>query len=101
MISKFDLVLRGGSIVTSDGIRDVDIGIVDGKFAKIAPEITDDAKVNLDATNRFVFPGIIDAHVHFNEPGRAEWEGLATGSAALAAGGGTCFFDMPLNSEPP
>jgi allantoinase len=39
--------------------------------------------------------------VHFNEPGRTEWEGIATGSAALAAGGGTAFFDMPLNSEPP
>jgi allantoinase len=48
-----------------------------------------------------VLPGIIDAHVHFNEPGRTEWEGLASGSAALAAGGGTTFFDMPLNSEPP
>ena len=46
-------------------------------------------------------PRHLDAHVHFNEPGRADWEGLATGSAALAAGGGTTFFDMPLNSTPP
>ena len=43
---------------------------------------------------------MIDVHVHFNEPGRAEWEGAATGSRALAAGGGTTFFDMPLNSTP-
>ena len=48
-----------------------------------------------------VFPGLIDPHVHFNEPGRTEWEGFATGSSALAAGGGTMFFDMPLNSSPP
>ncbi len=48
-----------------------------------------------------VFPGGLDPHVHFNEPGRAHWEGLATGSAALAAGGFTAFFDMPLNSTPP
>jgi allantoinase len=48
-----------------------------------------------------VFPGVIDPHVHFNEPGRTDWEGIATGSAALAAGGGTCFIDMPLNSSPP
>ena len=47
-----------------------------------------------------VFPGLIDAHLHFNEPGRTEWEGAETGSRALAAGGGTLFFDMPLNSTP-
>jgi allantoinase len=44
---------------------------------------------------------VIDAHVHFNEPGRTDWEGIETGSQALAAGGGTCFFDMPLNAHPP
>ena len=47
-----------------------------------------------------IFPGLIDVHLHFNEPGRVEWEGAATGSRALAAGGGTLFFDMPLNSSP-
>src|SRR5262249_10176038 len=48
-----------------------------------------------------LFPGLIDVHVHFNEPGpHTEWEGVATGSRALAAGGGTLFFDMPLNSVP-
>ena len=48
-----------------------------------------------------MLPGGLDPHVHFNEPGRTHWEGLATGSAALAAGGFTAFFDMPLNSSPP
>ena len=47
-----------------------------------------------------VFPAVIDIHLHFNEPGRTEWEGAATGSRALAAGGGAVFFDMPLNSTP-
>jgi allantoinase len=47
-----------------------------------------------------VFPAVIDVHLHFNEPGRTEWEGAATGSRALAAGGGAVFFDMPLNSTP-
>src|SRR5439155_8220854 len=47
-----------------------------------------------------VLPGLIDVHLHFNEPGRTDWEGGATGSRALAAGGGTLFFDMPLNSTP-
>ena len=96
-----DLVVRGGRIVTPDGIRDVELGILHGTIVRIAREITDPTQATLEAGGRYVFPGIIDAHVHFNEPGRAEWEGLAHGSLALAAGGGTCFFDMPLNSEPP
>jgi allantoinase len=98
---RLDLIVRGGKIVTPDGIRRADLGVKRGKIVQIAPTITEAADTTLDAKGRYVFPGIIDAHVHFNEPGRAEWEGIATGSAALAAGGGTCFFDMPLNSEPP
>src|SRR5258708_6796366 len=98
---RLDLVVRGGQIVTPDGVKRADLGILEGKIVQMAPEIDDDAIATLDASGSHVFPGIIDAHVHFNEPGRVEWEGLASGSAALAAGGGACFFDMPLNSEPP
>jgi allantoinase len=101
MSSEFDLIVRGGTIVTPDGLQRADLAVVAGKVARIAPEIGDAAAATLDAKGRYVFPGIIDAHVHFNEPGRTEWEGIASGSAALAAGGGTAFFDMPLNSEPP
>ncbi len=98
---KLDLIVRGGRVVTPDAIVDADMGILHGKIVRLAPEVTDESHTELDAAGRYVFPGIIDAHVHFNEPGRTEWEGLAHGSLALAAGGGTCFFDMPLNSEPP
>lgn len=98
---RLDLVVRGGRIVTPDGIRAAELGILGGKIVRLAAEIPDPFLAELDASGRYVFPGIIDAHVHFNEPGRTEWEGLAHGSLALAAGGGTCFFDMPLNSEPP
>ncbi|MEO6245423.1 MAG: allantoinase AllB, partial [Opitutaceae bacterium] len=98
---RLDLVVRGGRVVTPDGIQDVELGIVRGKIVRMAPRVTDVTNGELDADGRYVFPGIVDAHVHFNEPGRADWEGIATGSAALAAGGGTMFFDMPLNSEPP
>jgi allantoinase len=101
MISQLDLIVRGGNVVTPEGISRVDVGVLDGRIMKLASEISDAAALTLDATDRYLFPGIIDAHVHFNEPGRAEWEGIATGSAALAASGGTAFFDMPLNSEPP
>jgi allantoinase len=98
---RLDLIVRGGKLVTPEGVQDAELGILHGKIVKIALEITDEAHATLEADGRYVFPGIVDAHVHFNEPGRAEWEGLAHGSLALAAGGGTCFFDMPLNSEPP
>ena len=55
----------------------------------------------IDARGLAIFPGVIDAHVHFNEPGRTDWEGFATGSRAAAAGGTTTIFDMPLNAHPP
>lgn len=101
MSSELDLVVRGGNVVTPDGVQRADLGVAEGRIVRIAPEITDKAVATLDARDRYVFPGVIDAHVHFNEPGRTEWEGIASGSAALAAGGGVAFFDMPLNSEPP
>ncbi len=101
MINELDLLVRGGLLVTPDGIVAAELAVLQGRVVKIAPRIEEAAATVLEADGRYVFPGIIDAHVHFNEPGRAEWEGLASGSAALAAGGGTLFFDMPLNSEPP
>ena len=100
MSSGFDLLVHGGSVVTRDGVRRADLGVADGRIVVVAPELEGSAGRMLDATGLHVFPGILDAHVHFNEPGRTAWEGLATGSAALAAGGGTWFSDMPLNSMP-
>jgi len=94
-----DLVIRGGSLVTSAGPRRGDLAIEDGLIAAIAPELPP-AREEIDARGFTIFPGVIDDHVHFNEPGRTDWEGAATGSRALAAGGGTLFFDMPLNSAP-
>lgn len=78
-----------------------DIGVADGRVDAIARKIAEPAAQEIDATDLHVFPAVLDAHVHFNEPGRAEWEGLASGSASLAAGGGAWFCDMPLNSTPP
>ncbi len=101
MSDQLDLIVRGGKIVTPEGVKRGELAVKEGKIVRVAPEVREAAAATLDAKGRYVFPGIVDAHVHFNEPGRTEWEGLATGSAALAAGGGTCFFDMPLNSEPP
>jgi allantoinase len=87
----FDLLIRGASNLPA-------IGIIDGKIAALADG---SAVEEIDATGLLVLPGLIDAHVHFNEPGRTDWEGVATGARACAAGGTTMFFDMPLNSHPP
>lgn len=76
-----------------------DIAVEDGRIAAIGPDLPP-GPGEIDARGLHILPGAIDVHVHFNEPGRAEWEGAATGSRALAAGGGTAFFDMPLNSSP-
>ncbi len=95
----FDSVIRGGTLVTTQGLLAADLAIAEGRIQMIGPQLPA-AKNEIDARGLHVFPGVIDAHVHFNEPGRADWEGGLTGSHALAAGGGTTFFDMPLNSTP-
>ncbi|HEX3798131.1 MAG TPA: allantoinase [Verrucomicrobiae bacterium] len=100
-MGKLDLILRGGTVVTPTELRSVDVGVAGGKIVALEPNLTASGKAEINASGLHVFPGVIDAHVHFNEPGRAEWEGLATGSQSLAAGGGTLFFDMPLNAHPP
>jgi allantoinase len=97
----FDLIVRNGTVVTPSGAVPADIGVLDGAIAAIEPELGGGAREELDASGLHVFPGGLDPHVHFNEPGRTHWEGLKTGTAALAAGGFTAFFDMPLNSSPP
>src|SRR5256885_4768801 len=91
-MSDFDLLVRG---------RERDIGIVNEKFATIGPSLRGAAREEIDATKLSIFPGVIDAHVHFNEPGRTEWEGFETGSRAAGAGGSTTVFEMPLNAHPP
>ena len=93
----FDLLIHHAN--TPDGL--CDIAVEAGVIVETGHALTGHARETIDASGLLVWPGFIDAHVHFNEPGRADWEGLATGSRALAAGGGTVFFDMPLNSSPP
>ncbi|HEX3720171.1 MAG TPA: allantoinase AllB [Verrucomicrobiae bacterium] len=100
-MKTFDIVIRGGQVVTDEGVQSADIGIVGEKIELIETEIFGPARTTIDATGLHIFPGVIDAHVHFNEPGRTEWEGIQTGSRSVAAGGGTLFFDMPLNAHPP
>lgn len=71
------------------------------KGTKKIPKSWTDIDEIVDAGDNLVMPGIIDSHVHVNEPGRTEWEGFETATKACAAGGITCLVDMPLNSIPP
>ena len=95
-----DLAIRGATVI-SDGAYARDILIRDGRVSALVEPGASSADEEIDATGLLALPGVVDAHVHFNDPGRADWEGWATGSRAAAAGGVTTVIDMPLNSLPP
>ena len=99
-MADFDLILRQGTVVLSNGVAVRDIGVSAGRIAAIKSSARGSTREEIDASGQWIFPGVIDPHVHLNEPGRTEWEGIDTGTRALAAGGCTSFFDMPLNSTP-
>lgn len=98
---SFDVLIRGATLVGAYGTARSDVGVADGVIAAVGPELTGPATEELDAGGLHLFPGVLDAHVHMNEPGRADWEGFDTGTRALAAGGATAAIDMPLNAHPP
>jgi allantoinase len=98
-------LVRSQRIVLPDGIRPATIAIDGGRIASIteggrnsAADIGSDV---IDAGNAVIMPGLVDTHVHLNDPGRADWEGFETGTLSAAAGGITSLVDMPLNSIPP
>lgn len=97
-----ELLIRGNRVVTPDGIGPASVAIAEGRIIEVGrfDRQASGAKV-IDAGDLVVMPGIVDTHVHVNEPGRADWEGFATATAAAAAGGVTTILDMPLNSIPP
>ncbi|MDU0292460.1 allantoinase AllB [Saccharothrix longispora] len=95
-----DLVLRAARVITPDGERRADVGVEGGRIAAVADRL-DGARVVELAADEVLLPGLVDTHVHVNEPGRGEWEGFATATRAAAAGGVTTIVDMPLNSLPP
>ena len=93
------MIIRGGTVVTARGVEKADISIAGDRITAVGPDLPSTGE-EIDASGLHVFPGGIDSHVHFNEPGRTEWEDIPHGSAALAAGGYTSFIDMPLNNLP-
>lgn len=98
---SFDVLVRGATVVGAGSQRRLDIGVADGLIVALGPELAGPATDEIDAAGLHLLPGVVDAHVHFNEPGRADWEGFETGTRALAAGGATAAIEMPLNAHPP
>lgn len=97
----YDLCISNALIIEEHGIWRGCIGVREGKIAAhFADESECEADTIIDAGGRPVLPGLVDAHVHFNDPGRAEWEGFPCGSMGAAAGGVTTIIDMPLNNHP-
>jgi len=100
-MNEFDFIIRSRRVVLPDAIRPASItirgGIIDavGSYADASADLP-----LVDARDAVVMPGLVDTHVHVNEPGRTEWEGFATATRAAAAGGVTTLVDMPLNSIP-
>ena len=102
-MSEVNLVLRSTRVITPEGTRAASVAVADGKIAAVLPygaELPPGARLE-DVGDDVVLPGLVDTHVHVNDPGRSEWEGFWTATRAAAAGGITTLLDMPLNSLPP
>jgi allantoinase len=96
-----ELVIRGRRVVTEHGIEPASVHITRSYISSIS--IYEDVPAGaelIDAFDSIVMPGLVDTHVHINEPGRSDWEGFETATRAAAAGGVTTIVDMPLNSIP-
>src|SRR5690349_3341660 len=94
-------VVRGERVVLPDGVRPAALYVRDGKIGSIGDHAASFAgAAEIDAGSLVVMPGLVDSHVHINDPGRAHWEGFDTATRAAAAGGVTTLVDMPLNSIP-
>ncbi len=91
----FDLIVKNGQIVGESNVVQANLYVKDGRFAAISTEEMP-ARETVDAAGRLVFPGAVDPHVHFNDPGMTEGEDFYTGSASAVAGGITSVFEMPL-----
>lgn len=96
---KFDLALKSKNIVTPTNIVEGIICCNEGKILSIKAYNSNIENI-IDVGELFVLPGVIDPHVHINEPGRTEWEGFNTITKAAIAGGVTTLVDMPLNASP-
>src|SRR2546421_4227895 len=101
-MSEIELVIRGRRVVTENAVAPASVHIGDGRIVAVAAfdQIPSDCKIVEAGEDSVVMPGLVDTHVHVNEPGRTDWEGFETATRAAAAGGVTTIVDMPLNCIP-
>ncbi len=106
---RVDLVVRARRVISGSGERAAAVAVAGGRVVAVTDLDAPAGESNLDlaaarvvelADDEVLLPGVVDTHVHVNEPGRTEWEGFATATRAAAAGGTTTLLDMPLNSLP-
>ena len=98
---SFDLIIKNGSIVTSESIFKADIGVKKGIITSLSTNLSSsNAEKIIDANRKLVLPGMIDAHTHLREPGTEHRETFETGTQAAAAGGLTTVFEMPIAKPP-
>jgi allantoinase len=95
-----DVSVRSRRVVLPNGVRAASIIVRDGRIASIGGYDDPRPEGDMDAGDLMILPGLVDTHVHVNEPGRTDWEGFAHATRAAAAGGVTTIVDMPLNSVP-
>ncbi|MBO3102081.1 allantoinase AllB [Cellulomonas fengjieae] len=96
-----DLVVRAHRAWVGNAWRPAHVAVTDGRIAALDGPVPDTVPVVDLADDEVLLPGLVDSHVHVNEPGRTAWEGFASATRAAAAGGVTTLVDMPLNSIPP
>lgn len=102
-MAEYQLAIRARRAVTPDGMRPVTVMVREGRIAGLAgfTGSPDAALLEELPDTQILLPGLVDTHVHVNEPGRADWEGFASATRSAAAGGVTTMIDMPLNCVPP
>ena len=98
-----NLVIHAEKAVFPDGVRSATIVIKDERIVAVEPfgtSVNADEEITVPQ-GQVLMPGLLDSHVHVNEPGRTQWEGYESATRAALAGGITTILDMPLNSDPP
>jgi allantoinase len=96
----YDLTLKSKYVCTDNKLEAAQVVVDSGVIVDVIPYHTETGENTFDVGDRVIMPGVIDPHIHINEPGRTDWEGFDTGTKAAIAGGLTTIVEMPLNSSP-